>query len=89
MKDKKVELIKDCYPFRKGSVFYVESYDDGMWSRNPFVAGYLTDQHGKKRRISCEPKYVKCTTKGEGGVSYVHKSSQKEIDDYMNPLNHP
>jgi hypothetical protein len=89
MINQKVELIEDCYPFKKGSVFIVTSEDDGMWSRNPFVAGYLVDQHGRKRRISCEPKHVKYTDKGEGGISYEFEMSQEEIDDYMNPLNHP
>lgn len=86
--NKYVELIKDHYLYKKGTQFEVTHEDDGMWSLYAFYSGEIRGRH-----FSCEWKYAKVIDKKEFTGRVIdapqRKRSQKEIDDYMNPLNHP
>jgi len=86
--EKYVELIKDHYPFLAGTQFLVTNEDDGFWSMNPFYAGKVRSRH-----FSCDRSYAKIIDRKEFTGKVVdapqRKRSQEEIDDYMNPLNHP
>ena len=48
-----VRLIRDSYPFAKGTEFIVTGGDDGFWSKYAFYTGQIIYE-GKKLRISVE-----------------------------------
>jgi len=48
-----VRLIKDSYPFKKGTEFVVTGGDDGFYSRYAFHSGTVI-ANGEERRISVE-----------------------------------
>lgn len=86
--EKYVELIKDHYPYKKGTQFEVTNEDEGMWSLYAFYSGEIDGAH-----FSCEQEHAKLIGKDEYSGRVIRapqrKRSQEEIDDYMNPLNHP
>ena len=77
--NKYVELIKDHYPYKKGTQFEVTHEDDGMWSLYAFYAGDL-----EGRSFSCEQDYAKRITNAEysGRVIRSEPAKYEEPDSY-------
>jgi hypothetical protein len=87
-----VRLIKNSYPFLKGTEFIVTGGDNGFWSRYAFHSGTVI-ANGEERRISVErsdceyikPKDYKGTVILE--ESYLNPkpmSDQDYWDDWIN-----
>lgn len=79
-----VRLIRDSYPFLKGTEFIVTGGDDGFWSRYAFYSGTVIAK-GKELHISVERRdceYI--SLKEYTGKVILHKDyiNSKPMSDY-------
>lgn len=89
-----VRLIKNSYPFLKGTEFFVTGGDDGFWSRYPFHSGTVIAK-GRVRRISverCDCEYISLreyTGKILLDEEYLNPKPMSDSDYWEDYLNSP
>lgn len=89
-----VRLIKDSYPFLKGTEFVVTGGDDGFWSRYAFHSGTVIAK-GRERHISverCDCEYIsprEYTGKILLDEEYLNPKPMSDSDYWEDYLNSP